>query len=111
MEEKKPLDISVGLDYKTRGGWNARVIWKFLILQSEDDGIIKIAGRDQGRETTFVVIHKPNTLEEHLAFHDLFGRAVTSFSVQEPPVFDVGHPADLMEVIIHDIQKGGVRHY
>lgn len=110
-EEKKMLNISVGLDYKTRGGWVARVIWQFTRLQSEEEGSITIAGKDQGRETSFVVIHRPHTLMEHLAFHDLGGRAVTSFSVQEPPVFEVGHPADLVELIISHDQKRGATSY
>ena len=77
----KQLEFIVGKKYKTRGGWEAIVIWNSI------NSIPK----------NYYVIHKPGTDDEsHPISHDCFGKAYSSLSVSEPPSYDL-HPADLME--------------
>ena len=73
--------FEIGKTYKTRGGWDALVIWK----------------KTQGPIAYLNVIHKPNTeFESVVILHDEKGAVLETFSVNSPPFYD-GHPADLIE--------------
>ena len=76
------MDFKVGTSYVTKGEWEAKVIWKNAEAQS------------------LVVIHKPGTKEESGPIcHRLDGKAVTTFSVCQPPDYGMGNVADLTEKV------------
>ena len=76
--------IEIGKTYKTYGGWDAIVIWKSFSKPDEE-------------EQTYVVIHKPGTQDESgIVMHNEDGSAVSIFSINEPPTYDLHHPADLV---------------
>ncbi len=75
--------LEVGRTYKTRGGWDAVVIWhkspRFMVDAD-----------------AYYAVHKPGTDDESVPiFHWPDGRAGTTFSINEPPSYD-GHPADIV---------------
>lgn len=74
--------IKAGMMYKTFGGWDAKVIWN---NKKGDD-----------EEFSYIVVHKPETDEETVALCDENGVAQSMFAINEPPTYDVHHPADLM---------------
>lgn len=77
------MELEVGKYYRTYGGWKAIVIWQVNKWTNTNHNVL--------------VIHKPNTSEEsHVVSHTSEGRAITLFSVNEPPVYGQ-HPADLKE--------------
>lgn len=86
LESPKDVDgrekFEVGVDYRTRGGWKARVVW--------------ISG--VGWTRSMWVVHKPGGGDESVPIsHKLCdGEAITVFSVNEAPVYGK-HPADLIE--------------
>lgn len=83
--EPKLLKPEVGKYYKTYGGWKALVIWKVNKWLNVNHYVL--------------VIHKPETAEEsNVVSHDSNGKAVSCFSVNEPPQYTAHHPADLMEI-------------
>ena len=71
--------MEVGKTYKTRGGWDAIVIWK-----------------TSTKFPMFSVVHKPQTDEEmpHI-MHYPDGKHSTAFSVDETPSYGQ-HPADII---------------
>ena len=70
--------LEKGKTYETYGGWNAEIIWK---------------GK-QGN--VYFAIHKPNTdNESQPVCHNEKGKALTAFSVGEPPIYSEHHPADI----------------
>lgn len=73
----------IGKTYKTRGGWDAVVIW----------GVSRnIVYPARG----FYAIHKPYTDKESgPIFHGDSGEAKVTFAVNDPPTYD-GHPADII---------------
>jgi hypothetical protein len=73
--------IKVGQTYKTYGDWEAIVIWKSAWLE--------------GQEPSYIVIHKPQTAEETMAYCDEDGVAQSMFALNEPPTYESHHPADL----------------
>jgi hypothetical protein len=80
------MTFEVGKDYKTRGGWKARVIWGYRQVLVEP--------------LRYYVIHKPNTGDESLCVHMPDGKAVALCQIGvSPPEYDqpVLHPADLLE--------------
>jgi hypothetical protein len=81
-EGKRKFELQVGKDYRTRGGWKARVIWN------------SISG---GSKAYFYVIHKPGTEEESVCVtHAFNGFPDALLAVGFPP--DYGqHPADIMQ--------------
>jgi len=66
--------------YKTKGGWDAQVIW--------------VAANN----LACYAIHKPQTAQESVPVaHDkTSGRAVPAFVVAGPPTYEEHHPADLI---------------
>ena len=82
--------VRVGGYYKTRGGWQTKVIWISTIKKITYDEYI-------------YVIHKPKTKEEcgpiihYRSLDDKTGPylAVSHFSVNVPPSFGM-HPADIV---------------
>jgi len=82
--------LKKGQLYKTRGGWTAVCIW----VNTQND----IAGGGY-------CIHKPGDKsmpgEEGPIYHwkDGTAHAMFAITVFEPPVYKVGHPADLMKEI------------
>ena len=80
------MEIEVGKTYKTYGKWKATVIWK-----CHRDSLY---GEECQR---YIIIHKPGDQEEsHAVVHDYEGRAITGFSVNEAPRYNMHLPADLM---------------
>ena len=76
----RKIVVTAGRLYRTRGGWPARVIWV-----SE-------------RHRRAFAIHKPGTFDESIVItHVSSGAAIPDFAVNNPPVYDVGHPADIMD--------------
>jgi len=72
--------MNVGDKVKTRGGWEAVVIW--IPYNVMNGG--------------FFVVHKPG--EEHESvpvYHDCFGKAYPYFAVNEPPSYGL-HPSDII---------------
>ena len=71
--------------YKTRGGWIAVCIWVYANDLSHGG----------------YCIHKPGDKEheEGPIYHWGDGTAHMAFAVMLPPVYNVGHPADLMEEV------------
>jgi len=83
------MEIKVGKSYKTYGGWDATIIW----VQAE------IKERTLTRASAyFYAIHKPGTKDESVPIcHNIeTGKALTSFSINEPPVYTQHHPADII---------------
>lgn len=74
--------IEIGKTYKTYGEWDALPIWKNF---STD-----------GNEPSYIVIHKPKTEDEQYALCDADGIAQSIFAINEPPTYNMHHPADLM---------------
>jgi|WetSurMetagenome_2_1015567.scaffolds.fasta_scaffold264764_2 hypothetical protein len=74
--------VKVGELFDTYGGWSAVVVWKNQ--PKCDEGV------------SFIVVHKPETEEECFSLCDEDGVAHSVFSVNEPPTYDVHHPADLI---------------
>lgn len=73
-----------GKTYKTRGGWDAVVIWG-------------VSRNTVYPKRGFYAIHKPHTEEESVPiFHWDRGEAHATFSVNDPPTYDVGYPADII---------------
>lgn len=78
-EGEEPSKLEVGKDYKTRGGWKARIIWKVA------------------QRVEFYAIHKPETDQETGPIHHKGdGKAVCILAVGEPPSYGQ-HPADIIE--------------
>lgn len=78
-------NLTKGQRYKTRGGWTAVCIW----VNAND---LQHGGH---------CIHKPGD-EDHEQgpiYHWADGTAHTPLSFFPRPVYDVGHPADLIEEI------------
>lgn len=89
MNNNKPklLAIKVGKYYRTYGNWKALVIWKCYkqnILPEE--------------QQYYMIIHKPEQEDERAVTCDYNGKATTTFSVNEPPLYTEHHPADLKEI-------------
>ena len=78
--------LKVGKTYKTRGGWDAFVVWKST--QSSEDVSIG---------TGVYVIHKPNTQDESCPiWHQDNGKVSNcTFGVNLAPCYK-GHPADII---------------
>lgn len=82
-DKQQESAFEVGKEYRTRGGWKARVIWA-------PTGIVI------GRVNVYA-IHKPGDVQESCpVLHDGDGRAEATLAVYNPPTYG-GHPADLME--------------
>ena len=80
MEDIKTLKFLIGHSYRARGGWRAQVIWR---------------NSGHGHLT---VVHKPGHKDdERIIGHDAKGKAYSTLSVHAPPIYKVGHPADLIE--------------
>lgn len=87
-----------GQYYKTRGGWIAVCIW--VIANDLTKGGYCIHKPDQ-------VPKSPNTRSVTISpfeeigpiYHWGDGTAHTSFALYEPPIYNVGHPADLIKEI------------
>lgn len=74
----------VGKTYKTRGGWDAVVIWG-------------VSPQTVYPSRGFYAIHKPHTEEESVPIlHGDSGEARIAFAVNAPPTYDVVHPADII---------------
>lgn len=75
--------IEVGKEYRTYGGWKAKVIWKCV----------------EPWQLYYYVIHKPGELYDESApiMHDAYGYVHTNLSVNEPPTYTAEHPAQLKE--------------
>lgn len=85
--EPKLLKPEVGKYYKTYGGWKALVIWKYYKQNILDE-----------EQQYYLIVHKPKEEDEYCPVtHDYNGKAVTTFSVDEPPRYTEHHPADLKE--------------
>ena len=85
------LKIEKGKKYKTIGGWEAECVYSngqyvYFIHSTPSDVVIAKDFRISGDDVVGPVTH---TLD---------GRAVSAFSVNEPPAFH-GHPADIIEEI------------
>lgn len=79
------MKLEKGKTYKTRGGWEALIIW-------ESSAIF--------RSKIYHAIHKPNTEHESCPInHFADGRAASAFAIGDPPSFGL-HPSDLVEEII-----------
>ena len=78
-------NLKRGQRYKTRGGWTAICIW----VNAND---LTKGG---------YCIHKPGDEdnEDGPIYHWGDGTAHALLAVLLPPVYDIGHPADLMEEI------------
>lgn len=79
------MKIEVGKDYRTYGGWKAKVIWRWT-----------------SGDMNFLVVHKPgiyNNIDERerLGYCHPDGISYLSFGIDEPPRYGKHHPADLME--------------
>ena len=74
--------IEVGQTYKTYGGWDAVAIWKSAKVEDE--------------EPSFIIIHKPGAVDETMAYCNEYGVAQSMFALNEPPTYEVHHPADLV---------------
>jgi hypothetical protein len=74
--------IEVGKTYKTYGDWDAIPVWKNYAKEDE--------------EGSFIVVHKPGTEEEQFTLCNEEGEAQSIFTANEPPTYDVHHPADLI---------------
>lgn len=93
-EEDKELTFEVGKYYKTRGGWKALIVWiDGCVDNTPPTHVISF-----GKQWIYCV-HKPNTTEERGPVSHVYstGKAVTQFSVNEPPQYECDHPADLVE--------------
>ena len=77
------MKVEIGKDYKTYGGWFARVIW--LVKGDLSKG--------------FYAIHKPAIYgcESPPIYHGENGKAHSIFSVNEPLIYEAHHPADIVE--------------
>jgi hypothetical protein len=78
------MEFVVGEDYKTRGGWRARCIWKstfgaFFMHFPNPRGALELQ-----IETERGPVHHHND-----------GKAAAALVVYEPPAF-YGHPADIV---------------
>ncbi len=79
------MELEVGKYYRSRGGWKAVVIWETTKISN----LVT---------TYYYVVHRPATKDESIPVcHDSNGRSQSSFSVNEPPSYDL-HPADLVEL-------------
>jgi len=86
------MKLEVGKYYKTYGGWKCIVIWKVY------------AGF--GQKEHYLVIHKPyDERESCVVSYNPDGKAVSVFSVNEPPTYNIHHPADLKEEWKEKVRK------
>jgi hypothetical protein len=85
------MKLELGELYRTRGGWTARIIW-----------IFKFDPTGEPDQSVVLAIHRPGEISyERIVHHKLNGKAAGGdFTVNAPPVYDVGHPADLIELML-----------
>ena len=73
--------IEVGRKHETIGGWVAEIIW---LCKNDING-------------GFYAIHRPGADDESVPiYHHGDGTAHSLLSVNEPPTFLEGHPADII---------------
>jgi hypothetical protein len=74
------MEAELGKIYKTRGGWDAKVIW----ISSTN--------------LACYVIHQPGTLQESvpISHNKMTGESVAALSVAPPPIYGRQQPADLI---------------
>lgn len=87
IKEPKLLKLEVGKYYRTYGGWKALVIWK---CYKQD-----ILGEEQ---QYYLIAHKSKEEDEVITSCDYNGKAISTFSVNEPPQYSEHLPADLKEI-------------
>jgi hypothetical protein len=76
--------LEVNKTYKTYGEWDALVIWQCF------------SPEDENHVQSFYAVHKPKTEDETICLHDENGVACSMFAVNEPPTYNIHHPADIV---------------
>ena len=84
------MKIEKGKRYKTRGGWEAEVIW---VLANNGYGY---AMHFRSPEVRGDSLYLSDNVEDGPYYHSDKGKALTLFSIHEPPSYH-GHPADIVE--------------
>lgn len=84
MDVESAVDIEVGKEYRTLGGWKAKVVWRLgnNLLGSTVD--------------CFIVIHRPEAPDEKQGYCTGSGKAYSTLAIDEPPAYGQ-HPANIVE--------------
>lgn len=96
--------LEVGKDYKTRGGWKARVIFETTMYGRMSEILVGVEPDETARLfPALYVIHAPGTTRETMPIiHAMSGHAIACVGLVLGPQLPtygkiIDHPADLVE--------------